>query len=212
MILGSPLGTHARAVEALGGQVAGEGAQEVSWVLCTLSLDPRGLESAELLAAVTKCRPKVVAIDAPMDLNPAALTDALSRLKYTLVDFEILCTHYGDATARKRRVIVAGRGEAAASLASIRMPPARRTPQGVKAHLQALDDGGPHTWVDSEGRNVVWDPRVNNNGDSMMPKGAGHITIDGHRYLIYSADGPVGTIRWPGKGICGPGACLLHVP
>ena len=59
---------------------------------------------------------------------------------------------------------------------------------------------------------MVWDPRVRNNGDSMPPKGVGHITINGTRHLIYSTEGPVGTVRWPGKGVEGPGACLLRVP
>ena len=142
----------------------------MAYSLGTLFLDPHGLEGAALVAAATRCWPKVVAIDSPVDLNTAALTDALDRLGYTMVDFEVLCTHYGDTTARKRRIIIAGRGEAVASLAGIRMPPARRTPQGVRTYLQALDDGSPHTWVDGEECNVVWDPRARNSGDPMPPR------------------------------------------
>ena len=84
------------------------------------------------MAQVTQYRPVVTVVDAPSGFDLTRVAKALRKLDYQTFDFKILCSHYGDATARRRHVLVAGKGGAATGLASIQMPPARRCPHGVK--------------------------------------------------------------------------------
>ena len=91
------------------------------------------------------------------------------------------------------------------------MPPARRCPHGVKRALRATTGCENDLWLDKLGP-VTWDPAARGGSDPMMPRGIGHIKLDGVKHLIYSADGPIGTVRWPAEGPGGSGGALLHIP
>ncbi len=96
-------------------------------------------------------------VDAPGKLGLTRVVKALRSMGYRTYDLEVVCTHYGDMTARARSLLVAGRGSAGANLASIRMPLARRCPHGVKHALKDKLSEGDHHWLDDEG-SATWDP------------------------------------------------------
>ena len=59
---------------------------------------------------------------------------------------------------------------------------------------------------------MVWDPRIRSSTDPMMPRGVGHVKIDGNKHLVHTSDGPAGTMRWPGEAPGGPGGIIVHAP
>ena len=48
-------------------------------------------------------------------------------------------------------------------------------------------------------------------GDQLLPKPDGHVKLGGAKHLVHRADGPIGTVRWPGQEPQGPGATHQEV-
>eukprot|EP00959_Pyramimonas_sp_CCMP1952_P336324 7042498-Pyramimonas_sp.AAC.1 len=88
-----------------------------------------------------------------------------------------------------RKVLVACRGPFARCLASIKLPPARRVAHGVKHFLGPNPDGD---WLDGQGETLL-DPKIRTAGNPLLPRPAGHITIEGAEHLLRSRDGPAST-------------------
>jgi len=205
--LGGLLQGYRDAFLKLGGSEVADG-QRAAWIMTSLTMDPRGFEVEVLLTRVGQDKPTTVVVDMPTGHSTVKLEKALKQLGYTLITLDLLCSEHGDATSRTRKVVVAGRGPAVQSLASIRMPPACRTAHGVKHFLERdLAEG----WLDDQGE-VLLDPKIRSTGNPLLPKPAGHITIGGTKHLLHSPDGPAGTARWPGQEPTGPGATLLYIP
>ena len=192
---------HERPVGPEGG-VSGSHEAEVRWLCVSLSEDPSGREVSAVAMLAAKERPLGVLLDAPVNYAPGRLAAALRKGGYVPLGApeQVVCTHFGDVTARTRSIQLWADGRRATppseGLGPIGQPCTE--PRGV---CQLWREAGCPAVVPlpPESGTLQVDPRISTTGDRMLPWPCGTWTPEGlgraGRMVVHDPRGPCCTAR-----------------